>query len=50
MMAIIYNTTTEAPSQMRSIRFAAELIGVKIEKPAECPWYLRDHVLEGVRS
>ena len=37
-------------SQMRWIRFAAELIGSKIEKPAECPWYLRDHVLEGVRS
>jgi hypothetical protein len=35
---------------MRWIRFAAELIGVKIEKPAERPWYLRDHVLEGVRS
>ena len=37
-------------SQMRWIRFTAEFIGVESEKPAECPRYLRDHVLEGVRS
>ena len=37
-------------SQMSWIRFTAEFIGVESEKPAECPRYLRDHVLEGVRS
>ena len=37
-------------SQMPWIRFTAEFIGVESEKPAECPRYLRDHVLEGVRS
>ena len=35
---------------MRWIRFTAEFIGVESEKPAECPRYLRDRVLEGVRS
>jgi len=37
-------------SQMCWIRFTAEFIGVKSEEPAECPRYLRDHVLEEVRS
>ena len=37
-------------SQMPWIRFTAEFIGVESEGPAECPRYLRDHVLEGVRS
>jgi hypothetical protein len=32
------------------IRFTAEFIGMKSEEPAACPRYLRDHVLEEVRS
>jgi hypothetical protein len=37
-------------SRMRWIRFTAAFMGVESEKPAECPRYMRDHVLEGVRS
>ena len=37
-------------SQMRWIRFTAAFVGVKSEKPAECPRYVRDRDLEGVGS
>ena len=37
-------------SQMRWIRFTAAFIGVESEKPGECRRYLREQVLEGVRS